>query len=293
MGRLGVGIDLRDRSAPGHGLVRAGADRYGLALAVFVAVQFIDTSLDAISAALHQRDKGVGAVRAVIAAVGRVSALVVDGLDDAVDRGRHLTGAVLVLERVKLLLLELDVVLRFLILRLKRLNLHGVGQLVGFRRLILRLLQLGDLGGVVRHGVAELLDLQRFLVDRELHLLRVIGEQHLSGRDLLANLDFDLGNRAVVVLLDLHLVLRHDHTGADVAAAGHAVAHDLGDGLHIHRLLLAAAARKQAKQQHKRQYDRQILCFHCVPPNPEPSEPRGSVCCSFDVAFRKPFRRFF
>ena len=111
--------------------------------------------------------------------------------------------------------------------------------------------------------------------------------------DLLADLDFDLGNRAVVVLLDLHLVLRHDHTGADVAAAGRAVAHDIGDGLHIHRLLLAAAAREQAEQQHKRQYDRQILCFHCVPPNPEPSEPRGSVCCSFDVAFRKPFRRFF
>lgn len=57
------------------------------------------------------------------------------------------------------------------------------------------------------------------LVDGELHVLHIIGEQDLAGLDLLADPDIELLDLPAGIAFNLDLLLRHNDTGAGIRAA--------------------------------------------------------------------------
>lgn len=125
---------------------------------------------------------------------------------------------------IEFLLLDGDIILRFLLVGLKCLDLHGVGELLRGGRALLFLLELGDLGRQILDVVLHLLDLKLGLVDGELHILHIIGKQDLAGLDLLADSDIELLDLPAGIAFDLNLILRHDDAGAGVRAAERAIA---------------------------------------------------------------------
>ena len=250
IGKVGVAgarvfrIDLRDGAGP-DGIVHTGADDNGNADGDVAAVQLVDLALDAVSAVLHQRDVGCGIAAAV-------RAVLVDGLHLAVHRSRHIRGAGAGGHGIEFLLLDGDVVLRFLLVGLKCLDLHGVGELLRGGRALLFLLELGDLGRQILDVVLHLLNLKFGLVDGELHILHIIGKQDLAGLDLLADPDIELLDLPAGIAVNLDLLLRHDDAGAGVRAAERAIARERRHRLHINRRFPGAAGRQQPDRKHQR-----------------------------------------
>ena len=204
-------IDLRDSAGP-DGIIHAGTDDNGNTDRDVAAVQLVDLALDAVGAVLHQRDVGCGIAAAV-------RAVLVDGLHLAVHGSRHVRAAGAGGHGIEFLLLDGDIILRFLLVGLECLDLHGIGELLRGGRALLFLLELGDLGRQILDVVLHLLDLELGLVDGELHVLHIIGEQDLAGLDLLADPDIELLDLPAGIAFDLDLLLRHNDTGAGVRAA--------------------------------------------------------------------------
>ena len=253
------GVELGDRARPRLRFIRAGADDHRLTDIKFAQVQLVDLAFDAVGAALDQGDVRKGLARHLV-----VAAVFVDRLDLAVDGRGDGAAAGVLLELLQLALLDGDVILRLLLAGLQRLDVDGIGELLGFGRVLLLLFELLDLLVIVLDGVFHLLDLQLRLVDGELDLVGVIDEQDIARRDALPDLDLQLRDLAVFVAVDPDLVLRHNNTRAEIVRAHRAVAHDLRNALHIHRRKLLRAAGKTANQQHQRQCAGDQTFFHTI-----------------------------
>ena len=152
--------------------------------------------------------------------------------------------------------------MRFLFVRLQRLDLHRIGKLLRRGRGCLFLFQLRYAGIEIGNGVLQAFNLQLRLFNGELHFFHIIDEQDVSFFDLLPDLGFQLLNLAVFIALDLDLILCNHDARTGIELTGHTVAGDHGDRLYIDGGLCRAAAGQQAEQQYGNQKQRHPLFFH-------------------------------
>ena len=241
---------------PGLAVVYPGGEPDAVTLGDGSLLQLADGTLYPVGTGLLDGDVGRGVALTVGAAF-------VDGLDAAGDRGSD--GGVFqqLLGLLQLGLLGLQVQLRFLLTHLGRLDLDGVLQLFIGADLVPLPLQLADLGVVVADAGAELLPLQVQLVGVQLQLVRIVGEQGVALLHILALLHQKLGHFLVTVLLDLHQVFGYHQAGKTVLRRNSG---ETGDLLHIHSLVLAAAAGEHQTQCQAQGRSRSNRPFHISDP---------------------------
>ena len=252
-------IDEGDGALPGL-IADAGADHHSGALRQGTCVVLVDIALHPEAAGLHDGHEGQGIAVLIGAAV------LVDGLDPA----RHGRGDRYVLhgalQLLDILCLQRDIILLLQNIRGDLADLQGIlhllvgggGVLVLFQLLLLLLLA----GQLVLH----LLQLQLGLLQIQLGLAHVVCKQGVALLDLLIHLHLDGIHRGVVVLLDLRLALRRDHSGKAIHQAGGAQPADHGHRLYRGFSLRACAAARQYGQQHHGSQRDHSKLFHPVSP---------------------------
>ena len=254
----GVVVDGRYGAGPPGRVVCPGDDGHRSALVDALPVHLVQGPLDAQVSGLRDHDIGQR-VAVVVRAV-----FFVDGGDVAGHRGLDAgiqQSGVLPLE---LRLFDGDIVLRLFDLHLQRLDLQGIGQLIGRGGVLCLLFQIGDLALTGLNGVLHALDFKLRLLNGELHGLRVVGKQNVALVDRLAHLDFQLRHGHIAVKLDLRRVSGHNHTGKPVVEAHVAVADDRGHRLHGNGVAaFTAAAGQHAKSQNRRQTKRRGPLYKC------------------------------
>ena len=132
---------------------------------------------------------------------------------------------------------------------------------MAFRDPIPGLFQIGDLFGVAFDADAQLLQLQILLVQGQLELVGIVGEQDLTFGDVVTFPDQQLTDDLVAVLVDFGYIFGY-HDAAETVAGGDAAV--TGQGLYrlyVDTAVFIAAAGQT--QQAQRQYQSNILSdFH-------------------------------
>ena len=248
-------IHQLDRARPGSGRIRPGGDLDAGALNDAAPLQFSDGTLDPVGAHLLNGD-----VRRGIAV--SVGAAFVDGLNAALD-GRHHGGVFQQILRLgDLGLLRLGVQFRFLHVHLSGLDLDGILQLVRTGRPAALLFQLLDLLLVIFDGSVQLLQLQLLLFQTQLQLIGVVLEQLVALVDVVAFLDQYFLDGLFRILLDLRHVLGNDHAGEPIAGRNAAHSRQIGNRLHIHCRIVAAAGRQRNGQAQAQRQSQPCSNFH-------------------------------
>ena len=157
---------------------------------------------------------------------------------------------------------------RLLQIHLHGLNLHGIGQLLAAARIGPLVLQFGNLVLIVLDSGLQLLLLQLLLIQVQLQLFGVIGEQLVAGFHGVPGFHKQLTHGLVGVPLNLRYVLR-DHNAREPVSIGDAEAAQVSHVLHIHAAGLAGTGH-QAQAQCQGQNGRNASFFHI------PKPPHGS-----------------
>ena len=140
-------------------------------------------------------------------------------------------------------LLGFQLQLRFLQVDLVGLNLQGVFQLVRRIGPIPILFQLGDLGSVIFNGGGQLFQLQLLLLQSQLELVGVVGEELLALGDIVTLPDVEGVHHLVLILLNFCHAFGNNHSAEPIRRRDPSHLGQGGNLLYKHMVFLHRAGR--------------------------------------------------